>query len=199
MVSLQAKRETPLRAGLGTRHVCVGEKNAAEPWRSALASGLYRFWRIIWNTAPKKSEKTALVLKLSPFTQLLLIRQRKYSSRSPSVCSPFFPHFFSLLIGPLSPFQQRTILKVYQQLLADPFLALCALFSGVSFRLLPPPRGPARKPEFCHGPVQRKWRNSSHAVSVITLPSMTHPASDYKWRIHSLHSPCHLSFSAGIN
>lgn len=87
-----------------------------------------------------KSE-TALVPKLSPFTQLLLIKQRKPFNPSPTVCSFFFLLFLlSFTMGPLSHFQQRTILKVYQQLLVNPFLLLCVLFSGVPL-LLPPLRG----------------------------------------------------------
>lgn len=88
-----------------------------------------------------KSE-TALASKLPAFTQLLLIKQRKPFNPSPPVCSFFFLLFLrlSFTMGPLSHFQQRTILKVYQQLLVNPFLLLCALFSGVPF-LLPPPRG----------------------------------------------------------
>lgn len=102
----------------------------------------YRFEKELKHSP--KSE-TALVPKLSPFTQLLLIKQRKPFNPSPSVCSFFFlPSYFffclSFTTGPLSHFQQRTILKVYQQLLVNPFLLLCAPFSGVPF-LLPPPRG----------------------------------------------------------
>lgn len=92
--------------------------------------------------------ETALVPKLSPFTQLLLIKQRKPFNPSPSLQKALFSSFFLLVFlsrwGPLSHFQQRTILKVYQQLLVNPLLLLCALFSGFSF-LLPPPRGPLER------------------------------------------------------
>lgn len=92
-------------------------------------------------------------------------------------------------MGPRSLPQQRTILKVYQHVLVDPFLLLCAAGRGP----LPSssPRGACEKGKLCHGPVGRKWRDSSHAVLVITLASVTHPTSDYKRRIHSFHS--HLS------
>ena len=89
-----------------------------------------------------KSE-TALVPKLSPFTQLLLIKQKEtLQTRS---LSPLFFFFFPFTMGPLSHFQQRTILKVYQQLLVNPFLRLCALFSGVPFPSSSPPRGPLER------------------------------------------------------
>ena len=108
-----------------------------------------------------KSE-TALVPKLSPFTQLLLIKQRKPFHRSPSACSFFFffssSYFFlhpSFTMGPPSDFQQRTILKVYQQLLVNPFLPLCALFSGVPFPSSSP-SGPARK----ESSVMALWREN---------------------------------------
>lgn len=85
----------------------------------------------------------------------------------------------SFTIRLLSHFQQRTILKVYQQPPSQPgFPSLCSLvrdpFPSSS------PSGACWKGELCHGPVERKWRNSSHAVLVITLQSVTHPASDYK-------------------
>lgn len=67
------------------------------------------------------------------------------------------------------------------------------LCSSLGFLLafLPPMGFPRRrkKKALCHGPVERKWWNSSHAASVIKLLSVTHPASDYKQRIHSWHSP----------
>lgn len=46
--------------------------------------------------------------------------------------------------------------------------------------------------------MERKWPNSAHAVTPITLQSVTHLASDYKQRIHSMDSPCHLAFNAKI-
>lgn len=117
--------------------------NSTEPCRSVQA---FCFGRIDFQNNLKHSpeSETALVPKLSPFTQLLLIKQRKPFNPSPSVRS-FFPSLLLFLLlsftrGPLSHFQQRTILKVYQQLLVNPFLLLCALFSGVPL-LLPPPRG----------------------------------------------------------
>lgn len=98
--------------------------------------------------------------------------------------------------GPVSQFQQRTILKVYQQLLVNPSLLLCFLLPGFPILSLWIPA--RQKGELCHGPVEGKWRNSSHAVSVITLPGVKHPASDYKRRIHTLLSPCHRPINGDI-
>lgn len=136
-MSLQAKYKMLLHARMHRQFMSA---NGIEPCRSIPL----RMGRIDFENNLKRSPKSekALVPKLSPFTQLLLIRQRKPFSPSHSVCSFFFLPFLrlSFMMGPLSHFQQRTILKVYQQLLVNPFLLLCARFSGVPF-LLPPPRG----------------------------------------------------------
>lgn len=65
------------------------------------------------------------------------------SKGNPSIPLPQSTLFLllSFTMGPPSHFQQRTILKVYQQLLVNPFLLLCALFSGVPFPSSSPPRG----------------------------------------------------------
>lgn len=120
-------------------------------------------------------------------------------SLSPCRPPPLFSSFSYLSStnrGPVSQFQQRTILKVYQQLLVNPSLLLCFLLPGFPILSLWIPA--RQKGELCHGPVEGKWRNSSHAVSVITLPGVKHPASDYKRRIHTLLSPCHRPINGGI-
>ncbi len=118
-----------LHARLHTPYIYAGRLS----WAVSLYTG-FCFGRIDFENNLKHSPKSepALAPKLSPFTQLLLIKQRKPFNPSPSACAfffPLFPRLFFFTMGPLSHFQQRTILKVYQQLLVNPFLLLCALFS----------------------------------------------------------------------
>lgn len=134
-VSLQAKYENDT-ACKNAQALCLCRQTVSSPvilCRPLLRS--YRFWK----ETVKKHLFLNCCLSLSCFW---LGRGNPSISLSLSLL-PFSSNRFFFFLSwwrPLSHFQQRTILKVYQQLLVNPFLLLCACFSGVPF-VLPPPQG----------------------------------------------------------
>lgn len=139
---LQAKSKMLLHARMNRHYVYAGKQY----WTLSFYTG-FRFGRIDlkknWNTAQRV--KQHLFPNCRPSLSCFWLSKGNPSIPLPQSALFFFlPSYFffclSFTTGPLSHFQQRTILKVYQQLLVNPFLLLCAPFSGVPF-LLPPPRG----------------------------------------------------------
>lgn len=148
------QNETLLYARMCRHYVYAGKQY----WALSIHTG-FCFGRIDFERNLKRSPKseTALVPKLSPFTQLLLIKQRKPFSSSPSACSFFLLTFSSSFFhgGAAEPFPTE---NYSQSLSTAPSQSVPPSLCSLLRALFPSssPSGPARK----ESSVMALWREN---------------------------------------